>query len=304
MSGLEVLKAGIFTTIQDRGRFGYMNSGITQSGVMDEYSYNCLNELLQNKKDSNCLEIVFGNVEFKSSIKTFIASTGAKCELSINGKKKQNWKVYKIQVGDIISIGKILQGQRVYFGVKDGFVLKKELKSDSSTIKYNIGHEKLKNSDLLVCKEFDTIALKELKSRYIPEYKDELDLRVVIGYQIDSFPIKEQEKFFNLPFKITPSFDRMGCKLSGEKIKSKHEGIISEAISFGSIQIPKDGQVIILLKDRQTIGGYPKIGTVLPIDCYKLAQMKIGSTIRFKKIKLEDAIKKQLDFNKSFNEIK
>lgn len=300
MSGLEVVKAGILTTIQDSGRSGFMDYGITKSGVMDLYAYEWLNKLLENKPNTNCLEVVFGDVEFKVKCETYIAITGAECEFSINEKSTQNWQVCKLCYGDSIKIGKLLSGTRVYIGVKGGFNVLKELGSSSSTLKEKIGGDKLKNKDILECKSFLDLPLKKLQKKFIPEYKKELTLRVVLGYQEDSFSKEEKEKFFNSSYIITTQNNKMGYKLSGEKIKSKLDGIISEAISLGSIQIPKDGQPIILLNERQTIGGYPKIGTVLPIDCYRLAQMEAGSTIQFKQISLQDAIKKEKLFKKSF----
>lgn len=293
MKGLEVIKAGIFTLIQDSGRYGYTNRGITQSGAMDEYSYHCLNKLLENTKGTNSLEIVFGNIELRSSIDTYFCITGALCELFINGEEKENWKVHRVKIGDIIKIAKIIKGQRVYLGVKGGFDIPKELGSNSTTLKESIGGirgEKLNNGDLLGCVEHKDGLLAKLQDRYIPKFKDEIVLRVVLGYQYKKFPKIQRDKFFSKSYEITPAFDRMGCKLKGEAVNCDINGIISEAVSYGAIQIPADGQPIILLKDRQTIGGYPKIGSVIPYDCYMLAQMRAGGRIRFKELTMKEAL--------------
>jgi len=302
MSGLEVVKAEILTTVQDSGRDGYMDYGITKSGAMDLYAYNWLNKLLGNSQNTNCLEIVFGNIEFFSHIDTYLAITGAKCEFSINNKPKENWQVVKVKSGDCIKIGKILRGVRVYLGVKGGFEIEEELGSCSSTLKEQIGRDKLKDGEVLKCNSCLNLPLAKLQQEYIPDYKKELVLRVVLGYQEDSFSKEEKEKFFNSTYTITNEFNRMGCKLKGEKIESNKNGIISEAISLGSIQIPKDGQPIILLNERQTIGGYPKIGTVLPIDCYKLAQRAPNTKISFEVIELQDAIDLMKKFYSFTNE--
>jgi len=301
MSGLEVIKAGIFSTIQDSGRNGYMDYGITKSGAFDLYAYNWLNKLLENSHNTNCIEIAFGNVEFKVLCDTYIALSGAECEFSINGISKQSWQVEKVKSGESIKIGKLLRGARVYLGVKGGFEIDKELGSSSSTLKEQIGRDKLKNGETLKCNSYLDSPLKKLQKKHIPNYKEELTLRVILGYQEDSFSTSEKEKFFNSEYTITNEFNKMGCKLSGEKIQSSLDGIISEAISLGSIQIPKDGQAIILLNERQTIGGYPKIGTVLPIDCYKLAQRIPNTKIRFQLIALEDAINIMKEFNNFFS---
>ncbi|MDZ7907575.1 MAG: hypothetical protein U5N10_04710 [Gemmobacter sp.] len=134
------------------------------------------------------------------------------------------------------------------------------------------------------------------------KYEDELTLRVIFSYQENHFskqappppppppPEKKSKKFLNSTYLVTNDFNRMACKLSGEAIKCDINGIISEGIAFGSIQIPSDGQPIVLLKDRQTIGGYPKIGVVLSIDCFKLSQARANTKIRFEEISY---IKKQ-----------
>lgn len=304
MSGIVVKNAGVFTLIQDSGRFGFSDIGVTQSGAMDKYSYNLLNQLFNNEKDTNALEIVFGNLKLVSDVQSFIALTGAKCEFSINGKKKQNWMVHKINVGDRIKIGKILEGQRVYLGVKGGFKIPKELGSVSTTIKEKIGAfggDRVKNDSFLECESCENLPLKRVKDEFIPKYTNELVLHVILGYQEENFSKKEKEKFFNSQYEITSQVSRMGYKLKGATIKQLYSGIISEGISYGAIQIPKDGQPIILLNDRQTIGGYPKIGTVLPSDCYKLSQMKVGAKIKFQEISLDEAIIKEKEFIVSFS---
>ena len=300
MNGLEVIKAGILSTIQDSGRNGYMDYGITKSGAMDLYAYKWLNKLLENRQNTNCLEIVFGNIELKAGCETYIAITGAECEFSVNNETKNSWQVLKVKSGDSIKIGKLLNGARVYLGVKGGFIIKQELGSCSSTLKEQIGRDKLKDGEVLECDAFFNSPLPKLQKQFIPDYSEEVVLRVILGYQEDSFSQSEKEKFFNSTYTITNEFNKMGCKLSGEKIESTLNGIISEAISFGAIQIPKDGQPIILLNERQTIGGYPKIGTVLPIDCYKLSQAKPNTQVRFELIKLEDAIEKMKQFENFF----
>jgi len=300
----KVIKAGIFTTLQDRGRFSFTHLGVTNSGVMDEYATLAAHKLLGNNLNDNILEITFSNVELQASQTTTICITGAKCEFYINDEIKNTWQTYKIQKNDIIKIGKINEGQRVYLAVKNGFDIPKEFGSNSTTIKESLGGiagMQIKNNDILPYTQNDEIITNRWKERHIPNYKKELTLRVLLSYQEDSFSSYAKEKFFNSTYTITPDFNRMACKLKGEVIKSSLDGIISEAITFGSIQVPKDGQPIILLKERQTIGGYPKIGSVLSIDCFKLSQMKIGSVIRFEEIDIKTSQDKVKDFYSVFH---
>jgi biotin-dependent carboxylase-like uncharacterized protein len=305
---LEVLNTQIFTLIQDKGRFSYSSIGVTQAGVMDEYAYLILNKLLENDSNANVLEIAFSNNSFLVHKNTQIAITGAYCEFFINDILKDTWQTHYIKAGDIVKIGKILNGAKVYLGVKNGFEIKKEFGSNSTTIKENLGGlcgEKLKKGDILEYTEFSNTdtkrTTKRLQKKYLPLYEDELTLRVILSYQEDFFKKEEKEKFFSNTYTITNEFNRMGCKLQGEAIRCDVDGIISEGIAFGAIQIPKDGQPIILLKDRQTIGGYPKIGSVLSIDCFKLSQKKPNTKVRFIPISIEEAQEKVKEFYMSLS---
>jgi biotin-dependent carboxylase-like uncharacterized protein len=295
MSGFEVLKAGAFTLIEDFGRFSYMNLGVTNSGFMDEYAALTAHKLLDNNFDENLLEIAFAGLKLKALGETTISLTGAKCHFKINEVEKNTWQTYKIKKGDLIQIDKILEGQRVYLAVKNGFKIKKELGSSSVTIKENLGGvegRQVKNQDFLPYEKSKQFVSKRLKKEYIPKYEKEVKLRVILSYQEANFSEEQKDKFFNSTYTITPDFNRMACKLKGEKIKADIDGIISEGIAFGAIQIPKDGEPIILLKERQTIGGYPKIGSVLSIDCFKLAQMKPNQKVTFESIDILKAQKK------------
>ena len=300
----EVMNSPLFSTIQDKGRFSYTSIGVTNSGVMDEYSYFLANKMLENDKNSNIIEISFSNVILKSHVNTTIAITGAKCEFTINEISKKIWQTHHINAGDIIKVGKIFEGSRVYLGVKDGFNIKKEFGSNATTIKEKLGGisgDKLKKGDILPCKNASYKYKMRLKDKYVPDYKNELELRVILAYQDNHFQEEQVKKFFSSTYSVSNEFNRMGCKLSGESIACDINGIISEGICFGAIQIPSDGQPIILLKDRQTIGGYPKIGSVLSIDCFKLAQVKPNCKISFKPISIDEAQNKVKEFYASFN---
>lgn len=303
MNGFEIIKAGVFTLIEDLGRFSHMYLGVTNSGFMDEYAALKAHKLLQNSYDSNLLEIAFAGVKLKALGDTMISITGARCEFKINSIEKQTWQTHNIKSGDILEIGKFLKGQRVYLAVKNGFNIEKELGSYSVTVKEKLGGlngSQLKNGDFLSYGEYKNFVPRRLKKEYIPDYGDELVLRVILSYQESNFPKEQKDKFFSSVYTITPDFNRMACKLKGESINADINGIISEGIAFGAIQVPKDGQPIILLKERQTIGGYPKIGSILSIDCFKLSQMRAGQKIRFEPIDIKEAQKKVKMFYSSF----
>ncbi|MFT7860775.1 MAG: biotin-dependent carboxyltransferase family protein [Sulfurimonas sp.] len=277
----EVVNGGIFTTMQDLGRYGYAHLGVTSSGAMDEYAYKWALKLLDDV-DTNALEILMGGLQLKATADTYIAVTGADLDFKINGVSKPIWQSIKVKKGDTLSFGMQKSGMRAYLSVKGGFKTQKIKGSYSTTIREGIG-DKLKKGDILKCESFQKQPLRRLKQEYIPTYQNELTLRLVLGYQDHYFTDEQKEKLFNSEYKLSQDISRMGYKLNGPALTPKSTSLISEGIAYGAVQIPKEGEPIILLKERQTIGGYPKIGSVIPEDCFKLSQMPIGSTIRFKR---------------------
>ncbi len=294
MRGFKVISSGIFTTLQDRGREGYRHLGVTESGAMDEYAYLWSQKLLENK-NTNALEVMVG-LKLKVQISTTIAICGADLDFQINGLSKPIWQTYCVEEGDILSFPKRLSGQRAYLAVKESFLSEQLYGSYATTLKEYIG-SKLQRDDILAFNSYRDYPTKHLQTKYIPNYKEPLTLRLLLTYQNDYFSKEEQDKLFKNEYEITLESDRMGAKLKGEAITPTIGGIISEGIAFGSVQIPKDGQPILLLKERQTIGGYPKIGTILAIDCFKFSQCSVGECVRFKPITLEVAIEKMKAFN-------
>jgi len=301
--GFEVITAGIQATIQDLGRVGLADIGVSTAGALDEFAFHHANRLLSNEYGTNMLEIVFGGVKLKTKGSTTVVLTGAQVDATINNKKIEIWKTYKVNDGDIINLGFATSGARVYLAVKDGFNIVQEYGSCSVSIKEKIGGKPLHVKQFLpfTCKTL--VDNRKLVNTYQPNYDKILKLRVVAGYQWDMFEEIERKKFFSASYKVTGQNDRMGYRLSGEKITSTCKGIVSEPIAYGSVQIPAHGEPIVLLKERQTVGGYPKIGAVVPVDCFRLAQAKQDSQIRFELISLDVARDINIEFNKFFKEI-
>lgn len=278
----KVLSAGLFTTVQDLGRQGYTHLGITPSGAMDEYAYRWSQKLL-GEVDGNALEVLLSGLKLQATAPTTIAITGADLDFCINGISQPNWQTHQVQADDILTFKEKRSGLRAYLAVKGGFVVPKYEESYSTTIKEHKG-KKLEAGDTLPFTPRTSTQKIRVPQKYIPTYPDHLTLRIVLSCQHNYFTDAQKEKFFSTTYTLTPEMSRMGYKLQGEPIIPSKGGIISEGITFGAVQIPPDGQPIVLLKERQTIGGYPKMGSVLPIDCFKLAQMAIGSGVQFEVI--------------------
>ncbi len=300
MNGLRVLKTSILASLQDRGRFGYGDIGISQSGIMDEFSFNHLNNLLANPFNTNALEIYLGGVEFEVLGNTYGAYTGADANISINASKVPMWQSLALKNGDKIKIDFAKKGSIIYFGVAGGFGGDKILGSHSLSQKEGIG-KVLRVGDVLefTCK--NTNEIRKLKKEFLPKFEDEISLRLIPSYQFEDFDKEDIYKFFNTTYKVSPQSNRMGVRLNGEALKNVKKGIISEGISYASVQIPSHGEPIVLLKERQTIGGYPKIGSILPLDAFKLAQSRVGNRVRFEKISLEYAGEKMREFYRDFS---
>jgi len=297
MSYFQILKAGILTTMQDLGRFGYGDIGISSSGAMDEEAFLWANKLLGNEPNSNMLEITYGNFELLSFGSTIFCITGAKADIWLNNKLIEPYRCYKINRGDRLKIGFVKRGVRLYFAIKGAFLDTKELGSYSVSVKESI-KSPLKNGDRVYFKPSSSPLLGYLPKQFIPPLTTHLELRVLLGYEYQAFAKEALEHFFNSTFKVH-SHSRMGYRLKGALIESNLE-IISNPISFGAIQITKSGEPIILLKERQTIGGYPKIGSVIALDCFKLAQLKEGDTISFRAISLAEASEVTKQFYQQF----
>lgn len=220
MNGFEVLNGGILTLVQDSGRFGYASLGVSNSGVMDEYAYHYANKLLDNPFGCNILEIAFTQLCLKATANTMISLCGADLSFSINDRQYKPWQSFYIKKGDVLKFNKSITGQRAYLSVKGGFNIKKEFKSNATSIKEGLGGlngNALKKGDFLPFKGSSLETIKHLKQIYHDNYSNDLTLRVLLGYQYESFENSEKEKFFNNTFTLSNESNRMGAKLEGEK---------------------------------------------------------------------------------------
>ena len=298
MSGFAVRQPGIFTTLQDSGRIGQSHHGVTSGGAMDRPSLAWANHLTGNHEDTGGLEITIGGLELQSLINTRIAICGADCPVTINGKSVGMWRSHAVHYGDIIYIGHARTGCRSYMTTAGGFLLPRQFGSHSTVVREQLGGlngTALKRGDFLPCLHHSHKGLRQAidPPEALHSHSDSttkaLKLRIIPSYQHDEFSEQQREHFFNSRYQVSRQCDRMGYRLQGPAITHQQHQLYSEGISYGAVQIPPDGQPIVLLNDRQTIGGYPKIGTVLSIDCYPLAQRQAGAGVRFELIDIEAA---------------
>jgi len=281
---LQVIQGGILSLLQDSGRFGQHRIGLTNGGPLDTEAFDYCNRLLGNPCGATAVEISFGGIQLEARVNTFICVTGARMPLHINGAEKALWEVHQVAAGDRISLEFADSGCRAYLGVAGGFQVEASFSSTSTVIREHIGGlrgDKLHAGDTLPCAEVNQGKLYYLPPEHQPKYHDLITVRVIPGYQQAHFSRLQQRRFFSHGYTVSERSDRMGYRLEGPAIQADIDGILSEGICFGAIQIPADGQPILLLNDRQTIGGYPKIGSALSLDAARLAQLRPGGSVYF-----------------------
>ncbi len=282
--GFRVNQPGLLSLLQDSGRFGQHRIGLTNGGPLDAAAFNLCNRLLQNPANSTLIEVSFGGLQLEARVDTFLCVTGAQMPLSINGNARDHCRVHPVQAGDRIQLDYATNGCRAYLGVADGFDIPPSFGSAATVMREDIGGltgGKLQAGDELECAE-----IRQRRQLFIPpemqtHYHNDITVRVIPGYQQARFPRLQQRRFFSSAYTVSDRCDRMGYRLEGPAIECEIEGILSEGICQGAIQIPADGQPIVLLNDRQTIGGYPKIGAALSLDTALLAQLTPGATVHF-----------------------
>lgn len=299
---LQVLRAGVLSLLQDSGRKGQHRLGMTSGGPLDPEAFHYCNRLLESPAHSTTIEISVGGLQLEAQVDTFICVTGATMALHINEEERTLWEVHPVSAGDIISLGFAARGCRSYLGVAGGFNIEPSFGSTSTVLREHIGGlrgDKLQAGDELPCDPVQQCRHYCLPPEHQPRYHKTLTVRVIPGYQQRHFSRKQQRRFFSTPYTVTDRCDRMGYRLEGEPLQCKITEFLSEGICFGAIQIPPDGQPIVLLNDRQTIGGYPKIGSALSLDAARITQLVPGSTVHFTPISVHTA-QRALDLTRRF----
>lgn len=292
----ETVLPGALTTIQDRGRYGYQELGISGSGAMDEISYRVANRLVGNDDNAPALEVTMMGPRFKVLREALIAVTGANLSMTINDAPALMYKAVKIAPGDVVSFGTPVSGMRAYLAVRGGFSVPLVMGSASTGLKAQIGGykgRKLEKGDVLNAKPSyipKTFVGYGIDPAILDFGVENNILRVIPGPETEHFTEEGIKTFYNSEYALGESTDRMGSRLEGPKIEHSEKGpnIVSDGITFGSIQVPGEGYPLVLLKDRQAIGGYSKIGTVCTADAFRMGQKRPGDKVRFREISAEE----------------
>lgn len=301
MKILNILRSGPLTTLQDQGRIGYGQYGIPPAGVMDPWAFQIGNLLVGNPRNTPSLEMTIQGIKAEFLAKSMIAITGGIGSNTLNGKRIENWRSIPVEPGDILDIGVITKGFRSYLSIAGGFDIELTLGSASTYLPAHMGGlsgRPLVREDVLYGKRSNPVInfhtgysqIRGLIPELIPDYPETWTLRVIDGLHKQLFSQETLDLFFSSSYKIIPQSNRMGYRLQGYPISlTQGANLVSDTVVFGAIQVPPDGQPIILAADHQTTGGYPVIGVIASVDFSKLAQMRHGQKVRFSPIVLEEA---------------
>lgn len=308
MSKIKITNPGLLTTVQDRGRWGYQQYGVSTAGVMDLFSMEVSNRLVGNDPSEGVLEMTLMGIEFEIEGEALMAVCGAQMEGTINGEPLPLWQSISLKDGDEVSLSSCSSGARAYLALSGGFKIPEVLGSKSTYTRAKMGGfkgRKLEAGDEIeLGEQKGEQKLYALPKDKIPKLSESTEIRVILGPQDDYFTEEGIQVFLSSEYTVSQDSDRMGYRLKGKEIAHKDRAdIISDGICFGAVQVAGDGQPTIMLADRQTTGGYTKIATVISPDLPLLAQMSPGSKLTFKEISIDQAREEYIAWRKSLDQI-
>ncbi len=317
-----IQKSGILSTIQDLGRKGFRRFGINPNGAMDSSAVRLINILLGNEETEAVLEMHFPAPEILFEEDTKFALGGADFGAKLDDMPIENWRGFFAQKGNVLKFEQNIFANRVYLSVKGGFKIERWLGSCSTNLLAKIGgfagrslqagdkiefngKRKMENGKF---KNQDSKSIRKLKFPYkisndlIPRYSLFPTVRVVAGAEFERLTALSEQILLKQDFTISNESNRMGFRLRGEPLYLLDElELASSAVGFGTIQLLPDGQIIILMADHQTSGGYPRIAHVVSTDLPVLAQLGANEKVGFEMISMSEAENLLLEFEKDLN---
>ncbi|WP_143415333.1 biotin-dependent carboxyltransferase family protein [Geobacillus sp. E263] len=299
MSTIQVIHSGFFTTVQDGGRFGYQKAGVSVGGVMDSFASRIANLLVENDANEATLEITMNGPTLRFETDALVVICGGVFRCALNGKPISMWKPLVIRCGDVLSIGACQGGYRAYIAFAGGLNIPLVMNSRSTHVQAHIGgfHGRALQPEDVLSLRSKTLTIPKnpirwgiaFSARNYIKGKRKM-IRVVKGPEYNMFTEQSQKRFFSSAYEVTTQSDRMGYRLQGQALERKtNQEMISEAVTFGTVQVPASGQPIVLMADCQPTGGYPRIAQVISVDLPILAQARPGDHIQFQKVSWQEA---------------
>lgn len=319
---IKILQSGFLATIQDLGRFGSQKYGVIVGGAMDSLAVRIANILVGNEEREATIEITMFGTELQFEKECLVAITGGDLNPTIDGEKAPMWRPILIHKGEVLKFTSPVSGCRAYIAFSGGLQVPEVMNSKSTYTQANIGGYKgreLRKNDTLYCGDISERAktfIHQLKEKDHPfhwsanyasfyTFHHTETIRILEGSEFDRFDKHSQQSFLVEPYKITINANRMGYQLEGAKLDLNDEfDLLSEGVTYGTVQVPTNGQPIILMAERQTTGGYPKIGQVISVDLPRLAQMQPGNSIKFETVSIAEAEALLLQQERDIHEFK
>ena len=282
---MHIRKPGIFTTVQNLGRSGYRSLGVNPGGAMDRTAVRLINCLLGNDENAAVLEMHFPAAEIVfESPATFILG-GANFGAELDGQIVNNWRCFSAKAGSTLKFCERTKGNRTYLAVAGGLKYEQVLGSSSTRIE-TATHIEINEAERRSFLGEHT----RVSTSLVPIYSRFPTVRVVDGPESNLLDDKSTELFFNELFTILPASNRMGYRLDSEPLSlTGGFQMVSSAVTFGTIQLLPNGQIITLMADHQTTGGYPRIGQIASVDLPLMAQLGAGDKVSFHKVAVGEA---------------
>ena len=301
-----VSRAGFLTSVQDVGRTGFRQFGISTSGALDPFALRVANLLVGNDEGEAGLEITLGGLQLRFDGERIVAWCGGEFDVQIGSRTLPAGHVAHLQRGDELKFGRVRIGCRAWLAVSGGVHVSIVLGSRSTDLRASFGGldgRTLRDGDILPVGPHpgSPIPVKSISSWTAPHdwvsaAKPDATLRFVRGVDWDRFNAATLQRLTRESFAVSPDSDRMGLRLSGPELpRVDNVDLISEAVAPGTIQVPPNGQPILLLGDCQTIGGYPKMAHVITVDLSIAAQLRPGDRVRFSEVAMADAYRLLLE---------
>ncbi|MBP5956947.1 biotin-dependent carboxyltransferase [Pseudomonas anatoliensis] len=300
MSRLTIESSTPLCLLQDAGRFGVRHLGVTQGGAADWCSMGWANWLLGNGLDVPVIEITLGGFAMVAEEDCLLALAGADLGALIDGQPLAPWRSFKLSKGQTLQFTQPLLGARAYLAAPGGFDAPKVLGSSATVVREELGG--LDGMGLPLAKgstlsyHGKAAQLREITHQQQPDLRSNEPLDLVLGAQIGQFSGQSLFDVFNSAWTLDSRADRMGIRLLGKALQYQGLPMISEGIPLGAVQVPPDGQPIVLLNDRQTIGGYPRLGALTPLALARLAQRLPGAQVRLRPVVQEVAHREHVEY--------
>lgn len=306
MSRLMIEASTALCLLQDAGRFGVRHLGVTQGGAADWRSMSWANWLLGNGLDASVIEITLGGFTVVAEEDCVLALAGADLGARVDGEALAPWRSFRLHKGQRLQFTQPMLGARAYLAAPGGFDAPKVLGSSATVVREELGgldgmgHALGKGASLSYSGN-PVMLLRELRADQRPDLNLDAPLDLVLGAQIGEFSGQSLFDAFNSAWHLDSRADRMGIRLLGTALQYQGKPMISEGIPLGAVQVPPDGQPIVLLNDRQTIGGYPRLGALTPLALARLAQCLPGASVRLRPVVQDVAHREHVEYLQRFS---